>query len=201
MQLGIQDLDEGIAIVKTLTGVEAAFGGVHPGYGTRNAVMSLGDECYLEILALDPAQSDLKTPRTDRIRSLTGPTILTFAVRTQTIDRTISLLQGMEGMSWKRDERSRKRPDGQLLEWTNLPIESKFGPQMPFFIDWKNSPHPSKSAPPGCRLARFEVLHPEAMDLGKIYRKLEIDAPVLSAARPGFFARIESPKGEVVLAG
>jgi hypothetical protein len=200
-QLGIPDLDQGVAIVRALTGVQPAFGGAHPGYGTRNALISLGSGCYLEILALDPAQAELRTPRTDRIRSLTGPTILTYAMQTRAIERKLAQAQAIPGLQGKLDPRSRKKPDGSLLEWTNLPIESRFGPQLPFFIDWKSSPHPSDGAPAGCTLAGFEVLHPDADALGSVYAGLGIEIAVKAAPAPGFVAHVATPKGEVAFLG
>src|SRR4051794_18090039 len=52
--LGIGDLDRGIAQVTELTGVKPARGGAHPGGGTHNALLSLGEGTYLEILAPVP---------------------------------------------------------------------------------------------------------------------------------------------------
>jgi len=200
-QLSIADLDQGIAIVRDLTGVEPAFGGAHPGNGTRNALLSLGDGSYLEILALDPAQPEVKTPRTEWIRSLTSPAIRTYAMRTTAIDRKQAAAQEIPGISGKLLPGSRKTPDGSTLEWANLTLESPFGQQMPFFIDWKNSPHPSLNTPAGCHLLGFEVLHPDAQSLRDIYRKLEIAVTVNAAPKAGFIAHIATPKGTVTFLG
>ena len=200
-QLGIQDLDQGIELVKNLTGVDPARGGTHPGYGTRNALASLGAGSYLEILALDPAQSELKTPRTERIHGLDGPTVLTFALQTTAIDAKLAQMNAIPGLSGKLDRRSRKASDGSTLEFTTLVIDSPFGPQLPFFIDWRNTPHPSTTQPAGCQLLEFITLHPEAEALRDIYRRLDITIPVEAAAKPGFIAKIRSPKGNVTFLG
>jgi len=49
-------LAQGIEHVAALTGVTPRPGGKHRGMGTHNALVSLGERVYLEIIAIDPEQ-------------------------------------------------------------------------------------------------------------------------------------------------
>src|SRR5947209_19141854 len=82
--LGCSDLDAGIGFVEERTGVRAAFGGVHPGRGTRNALLSLGPRRYLEIMAPDPKQEQSSIPayavhQLTIIKELTVPRLVGWA--------------------------------------------------------------------------------------------------------------------------
>ena len=48
---GTSDLAEGCAYIEDLFGVAPKPGGTHPGLGTCNALLSLGADQYLEIMA------------------------------------------------------------------------------------------------------------------------------------------------------
>ena len=56
--LGINNLEKGIQEFEEKSGIKPVFGGVHEKVGTHNALVSLGEGKYLEILApLDPSKS------------------------------------------------------------------------------------------------------------------------------------------------
>src|SRR5215468_7086873 len=75
--LGCSDLERGIAWVEERTGVKAAFGGVHPGRGTQNALLSLGERHYLEIIAPDPKQSG--DEHASRLKKMASPELTGWA--------------------------------------------------------------------------------------------------------------------------
>src|SRR5215468_8255968 len=77
--LGCNDLERGITWVEERTGVKAGFGGVHPGRGTQNALLSLGERHYLEIIAPDRAQPDSKSARRSQLETLSEPRLVEWA--------------------------------------------------------------------------------------------------------------------------
>src|SRR6266481_9254075 len=76
--LGCNDLQRGIDFVEQHTGVRAAFGGVHPGRGTQNALLSLGTRRYLEIIAPDP-QQHTDNPLAKHLLGLKEPRLVGWA--------------------------------------------------------------------------------------------------------------------------
>jgi hypothetical protein len=195
--LGCSRLDRGIAFVEDHTGVRAAFGGVHPGRGTRNALLSLGERRYLEIIAPDPDQPDAKDPLALHLRKLSEPQIVGWAVHPGELGSFAKKLRdagvAFEGPS----PGSRKRADGRVLQWQTLTLKDNSSWLLPFFIEWSaGSLHPSADAPAGCRLIRFEAVTPEPDDLAKTAKLLLLDLPIAKGTKPQLRATIASPKGE-----
>lgn len=194
--LGCNDLDAGIAFVEERTGVRAAFGGVHPGAGTRNALLSLGDSRYLEIIAPDPDQPASADARD--LKSLDEPVLVGWAARPGDIEAFAARLK-REGLAVKGpNPGSRKRLDGRVLHWKTLGLEDDAAGLLPFFIEWSaDSLHPSVDAPQGCHLVLFEAATPHPDELAKKTAQLNLDLPISEARGVYLRAIIAGPKGQL----
>jgi hypothetical protein len=197
--LGCNDLDHGVALVEQRTGVRAAFGGVHPGRGTRNALLSLGERRYLEIIAPDPQQ--LGAPDSYGLQKLDEPRLITWAAHPGDIQALADRLAKAGIAAEGPTPGSRKRPDGQLLQWQTLNLKDTANGLLPFFIEWSaNSEHPSIAAPKGCHLANFEALTPDPATLSRTATLvLGLDLPIAKGDPPQLRAVITSSKGKLAL--
>lgn len=199
--LGCNDLDRGIAFVEEHTGVRAAFGGVHPGRGTQNALLSLGTRRYLEIIAPDPKQSSVEQYAV--ITKLKEPRLIGWAAHRDDLDPFAVRLR-QKGIEFDGPQPgSRQRPDGKVLHWKALRLKDDRGGLLPFFIEWsKDSVHPSEDAPKGCTLQRFEVNTPETEDFLHAASRVELDLSTLTSTtnESSLHATITGPKGELRLA-
>jgi len=195
VQLACNDLDQGIAFVEKKTGVKAAFGGVHPGRGSRNALLKLGERRYLEILAPDPAQDRSLDVR--GLYKIESPRLLEWVAHVDDLDPLIRALAAAHIETKPIFPRSRKRPDGKLLRWRALNLKDNRSGMLPFFIEWSaDSAHPASDSPPGCELTSFTVSDPDPESLRATFRTLQLeDVPVEAGPRPRLKAAIKGPKG------
>ena len=87
------DLAEIVDWFRELTGVTAAPGGTHP-TGTANALVALTVNGqprphYLELIGPDPEREGEELPKTFSINRLKKPTLITYAVHPEGIDRVV----------------------------------------------------------------------------------------------------------------
>ncbi|MGL5818024.1 MAG: VOC family protein [Phycicoccus sp.] len=125
-------------------GVAAVDGGVHPRFGTRNVILPLAHERYVEVVeVLDHPASD-KAPfgQVVRARSECGGGWLGWVVQVDDISEQETRLgrHAVDG--------NRHRPDGTELRWKQLGVKGlQADPQLPFFVQWEEGvPHPSGDA-------------------------------------------------------
>src|SRR4029077_9747781 len=108
--LGCNDLQRGIDFVEQHTGVRAAFGGVHPGRGTQNALLSLGTRRYLEIIAPD-LQQNSAGELASMLKKLTEPRLVGWAAHPGDIQVLAADLAKAGIKAEGPTPGSRKRPD------------------------------------------------------------------------------------------
>ena len=195
--LGCTLLTSGIELVAKRTGVRAAFGGVHPGRGTQNALLSLGERHYLEIIALDPLQSD--APDHYGVAKLIEPRLVSWAVHPGDLNSFATRLRDADIAFDGPNPGSRKSPDGRLLQWNTLNLKNDRDCLLPFFIEWSaDTVHPSADAPAGCKIVGFELAAPNDAEISHLCAILNLDVSVAHSEKPQLRARIAGPKGKIL---
>lgn len=196
--LGCNDLERGIAFVEEHTRVRAAFGGVHPGRGTQNALLALGTRRYLEIIAPDPKQPSVE--QYSVIANLKEPRLIGWAAHRDDLDQFAAKLR-KEGIEFEGPQPgSRQRPDGQVLHWKALRLKNDRGGLLPFFIEWSaDTKHPSVDAPQGSHLEGFELVSLDADGLAKTADQLGLGVTISKAAESQIRAVIRCAEKELKL--
>ena len=201
--LGCSDLDSGIDFVARRTGVRAAFGGVHPGRGTRNALLALGERRYLEVIAPDPKQDHIESfaqKQVEHLKQLASPHLIGWAAHPGDLEKFAARLRETNIAFDGPRPGSRQRPDGKLLKWKTLNLKDDKDGLLPFFIEWSaDSLHPSADAPKGCSLMNFSAATPENEELSRAALLLQLDLPIVGSSKAALQATMVGPKGELAV--
>ena len=122
------DLDAAAAAAEGL-GLPVAAGGRHPGWGTANRIVPLGD-AYLELVAVvDPAEAAASGFGSWVAAAPPGP--MGWAVRSGDLEATARRL-GLVVVPG-----SRQAAGGRTLRWRTAGVEhAATEPSLPFFIAW-----------------------------------------------------------------
>jgi hypothetical protein len=155
------DLVGAAASLERTYGLPSAAGGRHPGWGTENRIVPLG-ETYLELIAIvDEAEAASSVlGRWVKPSATTTGRPIGWCVQPDDLDATARRL-GLEPQ-----EGSRVRPDGEITRWRTLGVDEAFSePALPFFIE----------RPPGTTFPGS--LEPGATPTAVVSRiELEVDA-------------------------
>jgi hypothetical protein len=160
------------------------------------------DECYLEVMAPDPASPNPVDPgvlglgEDSLLGPLEAPRLLTWVLRAEDIEerRAAAVAAGVplgEVVSGHRDN-----PDGSRVSWrVTEPFAFPLHGTVPFLIAWGDSSHPSLDLPRAGTLLSLTIEHPDPEAVRAALGALGLDLPVWSAERPSLKARIETPAG------
>jgi hypothetical protein len=129
-------------------------GGIHPRFGTRNFTAPLLDGQYIEVVCpLDhPATEQTPWGKAVSQKAAEGGGWLTWVFSVE----DISPIE--EKFGRKAAEGHRTRPDGSDLKWKQIGVkEIADARELPFFIEWQTSNHPSTNGTGIARIKRIFI--------------------------------------------
>ena len=187
-----------------LLGVKPVDGGIHPRFGTRNIILPLAHERYVEVVTvLDHPASD-KAPfgQAVRARSEDGGGWLGWVV---SVD---DMSEAEKRLGRKSVVGSRRRPDGVELSWRQLGVNGLIAdPQLPYYVKWDDETlHPSVGATTNVTISGLQI----AGDSERVCEWLGLPADQTSTVidftfvaphgTPGLLAvTFDTPKGPVTI--
>ena len=130
--IAVSDLTAAALQIEAQHGLASIEGGRHPGWGTANRIVPLG-ESYLELVAVVDESEAAQSPfgRWVAGAHLEPASPLGWAVRTTRLDE----IAGRLGL--RVDAGSRAGRDGRMVQWRVAGIEQAAAePSLPFFIEW-----------------------------------------------------------------
>jgi hypothetical protein len=193
----VPDLAWGMDEIERRLGERPAVGGRHPALGSHNALLALGSDTYLEIMAADPG---LPRPARGRLFGLDGlqePRLATWVLRCEAIE-AVAAQAADRGLDLGAIHAgSRERPDGTVVAWKITdPYAARLQGVVPFLIAWGDTPHPARSAPAAGRLRELRIEHPEPAAVRGALACLGLELAVRPGQQPRLVATIDGPAGE-----
>jgi hypothetical protein len=203
---GVPDLEEALHTFEVKAGIRPTLAGKHPGLGTHNAILSLGNLQYLEFIALDPQAQIQKRELPSwcaALLTLSKPTIMTWVIRTDAMEKVVNELNLLGNFQIDPPQSfSRTKSDGTVVSM-ELAFKKQPPPPadglIPFFINWGKTPHPSTTVECQCQLETWEGFHPNADELNKILQQVGIHFPIKKAIEPSMHLLITTPNGKIEL--
>ncbi|MBS9715751.1 VOC family protein [Pseudohalocynthiibacter aestuariivivens] len=198
LAVAAEDLATGVAYVESALGVKMSAGGEHPLMGTHNRLLGLADGLYLEVITINPAAPESPHPRWFDLDNFRGtPRLTNWVVRTDNINTAVTHSPEGVGIPMALNR-------GDLRWKMAVPENGKlpFGGAFPALIEWEGDAHPAARLPQsGCRLCKFEIFHPKAIELRAVMGGLFEDdrVSIEEASKISFRAEFETPDGVRVL--
>lgn len=193
-------LEQGMDEIEKRLGIRPVKGGRHPDFGTHNALLSLGESTYLEVMAPDP---DLQVPTKGVLFKNVyqqPPRLTTWVYRYSNLQEWVVRAQISELSIGDVKPGSRQKPDGTLLSWQLTdPYAFPLQGAIPFLIDWGTTPHPATTTPMAGVLQTLRIEHPIPEKVKLALSTLHIEMDVIRASQYRLVATIMTEEGEVEL--
>lgn len=195
----VPDLDKASDELEEALGVRPVFGGYHKTIGTKNALINLGQSCYLEILAIDLTNTSV-TSRWMGVDHINEASMSRWALKSTNLTQDQAILKSYNPEMGNTYEGSRETPSGSQLKWNMiLPLANPAIELAPFMVDWSgSSAHPTDSLPDVCPLISIHFSHPEPQRAQDMFEELSIGTTI-EKSEIKIEAHIQGKKGVVIL--
>jgi len=197
----VPDFETALNDLEKSLGVHPSFGGHHLSKGTKNALLHLGGQCYLEILGIDEDNLKINAPRWMGVDLVQTPKITRWALLSEDFEKESSILQSYHPKMGVKNEAQRKTEKGSFLKWSMLlPLAKPEVEIIPFFINWRaSSIHPTNSLAKKCQLVDIKFTHPNPSSIQSTFDQLGINYKIQKGVEISIKITIDSPNGTVEL--
>jgi hypothetical protein len=139
--MAVPDLESAAVRFQEEHGLGWVEGGRHNGHGTANRLVPLGPD-YLELVAVVDRSEAARSPFGRWVGEHAGP-----GARAGLCLRTLDISGLGKSLGIVPIAMSRTRPDGVVLSWRLLGLETALSRGLPFFIEWDGpaANHPGRA--------------------------------------------------------
>ncbi|WP_235297393.1 VOC family protein [Portibacter marinus] len=197
----VKNLDEAVEDLYQKLGVKPSYGGRHLDHGTKNALLDLGDQCYLEIIAIDETKEKANHPHWMGLDLIEHNKVTRWCVKTANIKEDARALGQYKEELGEIVEGSRRTADEKLLKWKmTQPLDRPEVEIVPFVVDWSESEHhPTDQLEAKCKFMCIEFYHTEPKTIHTVLKHFRDDVDLKKGDRNAIYLYIESPKGIIKL--
>jgi hypothetical protein len=198
-----QSVREGCDWIEQQLGVRPQAGGQHLAMGTHNAVLSLGERFYLEVIAVDPTGAkplrprwfDLDEPRM-KAALTEGPQLVHWVARTSDVRAAVARLPDLGIVT--------AMSRGDYAWQMSIPADGHRPGRglVPTIIQWTGDRHPADALPDhGLRLVAVAGEHPEPASVRAALAQLGLSdvLKVTYGKSPRLAAMIRTARGVATL--
>ncbi|WP_162322166.1 VOC family protein [Nesterenkonia haasae] len=192
------DLEAAVEQIAGATGVTLDPGGVHPSFGTRNYLASFGSGAYLEVIGVDQENTEFTGTRPFGIDDAVGTFAATWAITPEDIEAAVaaSRIHGVD--PGDPEPKSRRRPDGSLLEWKLTRSFSEPSGVVPFMLDWEGATTPAETTTARLDLVQLKASHAQPEVVLPVLRAVGTDLDIVRGPA-NLEVTLEGPAGRITL--